>query len=909
MTRTENLSAPALKTSPRRSAFGSPAMKMKTRLILLTTAVFIALLSAGQAATQVFSFTGSDQVWVVPNGVTSATFTCYGGGGGSGGAIGNSLDQAAGGGGGGATSLSAQSVTPGESLTITVGGGGTAGASTGTNGGPGGTTTVKRAATALVTALGGGGGGGVTVGGGTGTAGLGAAAGTGGFAGGNGTTGLRDASAEVGGAGGGGAGNAGAGGNGTQTTTSSNTVGGAGGIGSPNNTPFIGGAGAGATTTGGSLAGVTGSVPGGGASGAATFTTASAGATGGNGQVVVTWVGIPISGTRTVGPTGDYATLTAAIADVTANGINGAMVLELQSTYVSTSETFPIVVGNITGNSGTNTITVRPQTGATALSISGSNTTAIIDLNGAQNVIFDGRPGGIGTAKQLTLANTSTTGTVVRFINDALSNKLTFCTITGVTTSTTNGVVFFSTTTGANGNDNNTIDTCDITAGASTPTNGIYSSGTTTTTATNNSGNLITNSNISNYFSATSTSIGILVSGGSTDWTISNNKFFQTATRTQTTTSLTHSAIQIANSTSGNNFQITGNTIGFASSTGTGTYTFVLPASTSGGFIPINLSVGTTTATSVQNNLIAGIAISGAASGTSSSAPFRGIYISSGLVNIGNVSGNTIGSLAATGSITYTSSSSSTSEVIGMFNFGSNNWTTNNNNIGGITASNSSTGATNVYGIRVNTSSTATFTCQNNTIGGTVANSIQSTTTAAGTIVNGILNSAPAGTITGNTIRNLTAAGGTGTTTSASVVGIVNSASSANHTVSQNTIQTLTNTSAASATTVIGIHYTASSGTNVVARNLIHSFSVASTTAIMNGINVGGGTTTYKNNMVRLGVDASGNSITTACLINGINEPALGTDNFFNNSVFIGGTGVGTTLPSPRNRPSDRRPR
>jgi hypothetical protein len=41
----------------------------------------------------------------------------------------------------------------------------------------------------------------------------------------------------------------------------------------------------------------------------------------------------------------------------------------------------------------------------------------------------------------------------------------------------------------------------------------------------------------------------------------------------------------------------------------------------------------------VQGNTIAGIAVSGAASGTSSSAPFAVFMLSGGLVNIGNVSG------------------------------------------------------------------------------------------------------------------------------------------------------------------------------------------------------------------------------------------------------------------------------
>ena len=73
----------------------------------------------------------------------------------------------------------------------------------------------------------------------------------------------------------------------------------------------------------------------------------------------------------------------------------------------------------------------------------------------------------------------------------------------------------------------------------------------------------------------------------------------------------------------------------------------------------------------MQGNTIAAIAMSGAMAGTSSGAAFRGIYVSSGLTSIGNVTGNTIGSQSLSGSITYTSSSTSTSDVIGIFNFGS----------------------------------------------------------------------------------------------------------------------------------------------------------------------------------------------------------------------------------------------
>ena len=135
----------------------------------------------------------------------------------------------------------------------------------------------------------------------------------------------------------------------------------------------------------------------------------------------------PLSGTKSVGPTGDYASLTAAITDIQTETLGGALVLELQASYVSTVETFPLTIPALTGASATNTFTIRPASGATALAISSADTTAAtVDLKGAQFVTFDGRPGGAGTAKELTIANTSTVGVALRFINEASGNTIKF---------------------------------------------------------------------------------------------------------------------------------------------------------------------------------------------------------------------------------------------------------------------------------------------------------------------------------------------------------------------------------------------------------------------------------------------------------------------------------------------------
>ncbi|MDQ3815991.1 MAG: hypothetical protein M3347_18945 [Armatimonadota bacterium] len=107
-----------------------------------------------------------------------------------------------------------------------------------------------------------------------------------------------------------------------------------------------------------------------------------------------------VSGTKTIGPGGDYATITAAIADLQTNGVDGPLILELQSNCTSTGETFPITFPSLSGMSATNTVTLRPASNATNLSITSNNATATINLNGINYLIIDGRAGGAGTAKQ-----------------------------------------------------------------------------------------------------------------------------------------------------------------------------------------------------------------------------------------------------------------------------------------------------------------------------------------------------------------------------------------------------------------------------------------------------------------------------------------------------------------------------
>lgn len=309
--------------------------------------------------------------WTVPAGVTSVTVKAWGAGGGGGG---GSTNSDGGSGGGGGYIQSTISVTPGESLSVTVGAGGAGGAfssggsgnNSGDGGGGGGYSRVARGGTTLVLAAGGAGGGGgdnsSSTPGGQGGAGGGSTGETGGSSssaggGGGGTSGS-------GGSGGTGGNNSGSGGSSLQggagadgrsnnstdgsASNGGSPGGGNGGIGDANANGYGAGGGGGAGYYGGgggsgSAAGNAGGGGGGGgssySSGSGTTNTVGSGATPGNsgdsdrgsaGEGASGGTGTGGSSTGGTGTTGvlyiSYVTSTEAISTVswakfdTANG-------------------------------------------------------------------------------------------------------------------------------------------------------------------------------------------------------------------------------------------------------------------------------------------------------------------------------------------------------------------------------------------------------------------------------------------------------------------------------------------------------------------------------------------------------------------------------------------------------------
>ncbi|HEX4824178.1 MAG TPA: thrombospondin type 3 repeat-containing protein [Candidatus Polarisedimenticolaceae bacterium] len=515
-----------------------------------------------------------------------------------------------------------------------------------------------------------------------------------------------------------------------------------------------------------------------------------------------------------IGPAG-YATLGAAFADINNGSYTGTITIDICGD--STEAGSAVLNASGSGSASYTGVTISPAGGA-ARTISGNVAGALVDLNGADNVVIDGLNSG-GNA--LTIENSSTaTASTIRFIADASANTVQNCTVKGANTGTASGTIVVSTGT-STGNLNETIAGNTITSsGGNLPVNAIYSSG-----SAFNTGTAITNNNIQDYFSATANSNGIFIAASSASWTISGNRFFQTATRTPTA-AVTMRAINIVTSTGGG-YSISNNTVGYATSAGTGTTTY--GGAVASLFRGIELTVGAAPVSQIQGNTVTAISFTTTSASATSPGIFAGISVLGGAVNIGATTPNVVGSSSLTGAITVTSNATTNNGLVDGIYATSTNLSIQNNAVGGITVSNPTvTVALALHGIETAGSNP---TISGNTIGSTTtANSIQlgvAGTTTAATTFNGILSTAAGTTITitNNTVRNcsnngsgasifqgIANAGGTGTIniTGNSIIanttrgtstsdGIISGVAAATVNITNNTVREMTLTAASGA--------------------------------------------------------------------------------------------------------------
>jgi len=649
----------------------------------------------------------------------------------------------------------------------------------------------------------------------------------------------------------------------------------------------------------------------------------------------------PLIGTYYVGDpatspdaTRTFWNLTAVAQVMREKVVDDYVFFEMLQSYDDGTETLPIVFDVLSATNAAYTVTIRPQTG-----VSGTHTEqpslvdnqSMIIIDGIRHLIFDGRPGSAGTSDWI-FSNTKATnpGATFEFRNGATYNQLNYITIKSNNNSATEGSVVFSTTNSTIGNSNNTIQNCTFTGLTTSPRNAVYSAG---TAAYPNSGNQILNNNFKDIFIGNQDTRIVSLDANSSAWTISGNKFYHTSPKTFTAGNILYN-IDI---NSGTGHTINENIFGYADDIQTATGYTEISGST-GRYIGIRMNVGNGTYSDLTNNIFSNIKLS-TASTDQNNGIFNPLFIVAGDVNVGTVgNGNIIGTTGTFTDypieITYTAGGG---QVIGIFCSSPRLLNFSDNQIGGIRM----IGNFDMWFIGLqtdNNATTANYTISGNTIGSTTkANSIwlgnstdntskniygiwgyecytsvitnniianitgQTTSTNGGNCNIGIYAERAPYTITGNQIFNLKHS--TGTTDDffhASLNGIsVTSPEAIAQIITNNIIYGLENNNVAGnrSVKITGIYIdndNVALPRNIVNGNFIHSFKINSTDATsgMTGLLIDDGNHLVTNNMVRLGIDAAGSSITSSHLIYGINFNGDNTADFYHNSVYIGGTGV-----------------
>ncbi len=477
----------------------------------------------------------------------------------------------------------------------------------------------------------------------------------------------------------------------------------------------------------------------------------------------------------------------------------------------------------------------------------------LIDLNGADNITFDGSNNATDT-KDLTIRNSSSSGQTFRFINDATNNTVKNTIIEGANTISSSGTIVFSTAvSGTSGNSGNTINNCDVrdrSDAAGVPANAIYSGG---SAGAPNAGNTISGCSIFNW-----TNAGILVSstGAGNNWIINTSSFFQTASRASALTAI---SIQ-----GGSGHAILNTNIGGSAPDRSGN-----PLATTASFSAISLNVGTASATNVNGNKISNLNISGGIAQI-----WQGINIGGGNVNVGVSSGNTIGGGAAaydTIRVSYDSRA--------IYNTGPGIVDIENNVVGNIAYYESS--SDDVKGIRVNAGT--------NTIKNNIIRDIKSNATANATFfLAGIDVRASTGNLVeGNEVYNLAQTNATG---GSIITGITVAASGD---IRKNKIY---NIDATAVSSLFGIN--ALSGSTTYSNNMISISPAGSVNHFIGGIRDDGTNPAtnnwYFNSVLVTGTSGAGANNTYAFVRSGTSTISI-KNNVFSNTR-TGGAGFNVSV-------------
>jgi hypothetical protein len=406
---------------------------------------------------------------------------------------------------------------------------------------------------------------------------------------------------------------------------------------------------------------------------------------------------------------GNYPSLRSAFDAINTGMHQGDIEIILTA---SITETATAKLNASGGSSSYTSIKILP---ATQCTISGSLADALIDLDGADSVLIDGRIGSTGSTRSLTLSNTFSTANIststIRLVNGAQRNRIQYLNIEGSGQNQDGGTVWITNSNNSQSNSHNIIDNNEIKpAGSIFPAAGLRAGG-------SNSFNSISKNLIHDFYSLTVLGGGIVVQGSNTNYTVTGNSLYQETPKPGSPAYIQNYISLVG----GDGNIIKNNFIGGSAPGAT-----AAPATYLGQVFVIGIEAYQTSS-DIDSNLVTNFKISHTPfSGNSDYLIFQGIHIQTGIYNVRH---NTIGSLTDTGAIVISCSGGSASwGMTGLSCIGStfpNVYTVSDNKIAGLSITGTSSAESFIWGIL--TQAVKTLTVFNNTIGGTVQMSIQNT--------------------------------------------------------------------------------------------------------------------------------------------------------------------------------------
>ena len=577
---------------------------------------------------------------------------------------------------------------------------------------------------------------------------------------------------------------------------------------------------------------------------------------------------------------GSYPTLTDAFAAINGGAQTGAQIDIgiLLDTYEGT--------GSATLNAGTWTrITIAPV--GAPRTISGATTfgQALIHLNGADRVLFDGLLAG---QKALTIVNTTVTSiagsATVRLDNAAQYNRIHDCVLLGSSVTTLGnegGTVLFASTTTTGGNSYNCLRRCEIgPAPGGLPTYGVFSSG---SVSVFNVVDSLVDCRVYDYFDATNESGGLRVKGGNINWRVLGNRFYQTAPRTKSFGS-SHADIWIGGTVENQDHVVSGNFLGGTDSLGGGMATYNLASGA--GYFPLMLFTGSTYigANHATFNTITHIQVN-AFSTSGSHVPFAAARIG-GRVNFHH---NVIGSDTAPGAIDVNLLSGGSANINLVQCTGFVSCYLADNVIGGAEISTTGLGNIAFFGINGYDFFGEYAAIMRNQIGFAAA-PITVSAGGSATQITGIRTYSDDITVNNNTIAYIQCdapMSGAASWDSFTGIRVASQFYYSSH-VLDNHVHSLTSTHPSANVKMLGI---IAGNVFQFSRNFVHSLETESPNSQITGIAFEDGGIYVTNNMIQLGIDTAGNSLTEGQTLIGLRNECCSTF-VVHNSVYIGGHNV-----------------